>query len=319
MKLQIVLVLFAISGIMNISGSLYGQKNLIRTTINEIPFCDFGYYKLVFDDEFSGDQLDTSKWFSYFPYGQNSIKDSCDFCRTHGWPNVYKDENCVVKDGSLFLVTKEEKAEWFDKTYNYTTGAIFSKQIFNTYGKYEIRCRLPQGKQQWPSFWVFGWNTEIDVFEFTCKGTEKLEFSVHNWLSNNCSNDNPKKGAPCHSNRSGLEEFDTDFSKKFHTFSVEYEPHLIKFYIDDVMVRVVPKYYTLKKKPVYHCQVEPGEYLMDPSFPNYGEPVQVIANQAVCRKHKEKNLQFPNSMEVDYIRVFQKTVQNDLLPHDSRN
>lgn len=51
---------------------------------------------------------------------------------------------------------------------------------------------------------------------------------------------------------------------------------------------------------------------MEPSFPNYGEPVQVIAAQSICKKHKEKKPIFPNFMEVDYIRVYQKEVQNGL-------
>jgi len=51
---------------------------------------------------------------------------------------------------------------------------------------------------------------------------------------------------------------------------------------------------------------------MEPSFPNYGEPVQVIANQSQCRKHKEKKPVYPNYMEIDYIRVYQKEIQSGL-------
>jgi hypothetical protein len=87
---------------------------------------------------------------------------------------------------------------------------------------------------------------------------------------------------------------------------------MIKYYIDDIMVRYVPKYYDLKGRPVNTCNIKPGEYLMEPSFPNYGEPVQVIANQSQCRKHKEKKPVYPNYMEIDYIRVYQKEIQSGL-------
>nr|HMU04474.1 hypothetical protein [Saprospiraceae bacterium] len=81
---------------------------------------------------------------------------------------------------------------------------------------------------------------------------------------------------------------------------------------DDVMIRYVPKYYDLKGRPINSCQIKKGEYLMEPSFPNYGEHVQVIAAQSICKKHKEKKPIFPNFMEVDYIRVYQKDVQEGL-------
>jgi beta-glucanase (GH16 family) len=293
--------------------TVFSQKNLVKTVVETPTFCDMGYYKYVFGDEFDGTRLDTAKWYTYYPYGENTRKDSCAFCRTHVSANIYRDENCLVRDGRLWLKSDTSQAEWFGKPFSYTSGMVHSKQIFHTYGKYEIRCKLPKGKQQWPAFWIFGWNTEIDVFEFICRGPEKLEFSVHKWLTNYCDNDNPSKGKPCHSNQSKILDFDVDFSEDFHTFTMEYEPHLIKFYIDDVMVRVVPKYYNEKKKPLYHCPLKPGIYYTDPAFPIPGEPVQVIANQSVCRRHKEKNAVYPNYLEIDYIRVFQKTIQPDLV------
>lgn len=308
-KCRLVPIFFAVL----LAFSVHGQKNLVKTIIEKQPPCDHGYYKLVFGDEFDGDKLDTNKWLTYYPYGDNARKDSCSFCRTHVTANIYRDENCTVKDGLLLLKSDVERGEWFGKTYDYTSGLVHSRQIFNTYGKYEIRCKLPKGKQQWPAFWIFGWNTEIDVFEFICRGTEKVEFSVHKWLTTGCDNKKANKGGPCYSNQSKIVEFGTDFSEEFHTFSMEYEPHLIKFYIDDVMVRVVPKYYDAKKKPVYHCPLKPGVYYEDPAFPIPGEPVHVIANQSVCWKIREKNPVFPNYLEIDYIRVFQKTIQPDLV------
>lgn len=293
---------------------VHAQKTLVKTTVVDTPYYDAGYYTLVFGDEFAGAVLDTNKWYTYYPYGNNARKDSCDFCRTHATANVYQDTNVYVSNGILTLASHQQDIDWLGRSFSYTSGMINSKQVFTQFGKYEIRCKIPKGKQQWPAFWIFGWNTEIDVFEFTCRGPEKIEFSVHNWLSNACDNKNPSKDAPCYSNRSKFVDFGIDFSEAFHTFSIEYEPHLIKFYIDDVMVRVVPKYYDLRKNPIHFYPLPPGTYYVDPAFPIPGEPVQVIANQAICRKHKEKNPVFPNYMEIDYIRVFQKTIQPDLVP-----
>ncbi|MBC7885373.1 MAG: glycoside hydrolase family 16 protein [Saprospiraceae bacterium] len=294
----------------------FSQAKKVKIKVDQPIECVRTEYKLVFNDDFDGRELDTSKWYTYYPYGPASKPDSCAFCRTHVTANIYRDENAIVENGVLRLKSEKVKGTWFGKEYDYTSGLINSKQVFTTYGKYEIRCKLPKGKQQWPAFWIFGWNTEIDIFEFTCKGPDKLEFSIHNWLTNYCTNKNPSKGAPCYSSQSKLIDFGIDFSTSFHTFSVEYEPHMIKFYIDNIMVRYVPKYYDLKGRPVNSCYIKPGEYLMEPSFPNYGEPVSVIASQSVCKKHKEKKPVFPNDMEVDYIKVFQKDIQAGLSSID---
>jgi beta-glucanase (GH16 family) len=131
-------------------------------------------------------------------------------------------------------------------------------------------------------------------------------------LSSDCPNKNPKKGKPCYSSLSKIVDFDIDFSEEFHTFSVEYDAHMIKFYIDDIMIRYVPKYYDLKCRPINYCGLQPGTYMIDRSFPNYGEPVNVIANQAICTKHKEKKAIYPNYMKIDYIRVYQRQIQQGL-------
>jgi len=292
--------------------NIFSQAKKVKTELQQPITCEKSEYKLVFEDDFNGNHLDTTKWYTYYPYGPENKKDSCAFCRTHVLANIYKDENCILEDGILKLKSDREKGEWFGKTYDFTSALVHSKQIFNTYGKYEIRCKLPAGKQQWPAFWIFGWSTEIDIFEFICKGPQKIELSVHNWMSHDCKNKNAKKGLPCYSSQSKVVDFGIDFSKEFHTFSVEYEETMIKFYIDDIMIRYVPKYYDLKGRPINTCNIERGKYLVDPSFPNYGEPVSVIANQGICYKHKEKNPIYPNYMEVDYIRVYQKAIQNGL-------
>lgn len=290
------------------------QFKKLKVNVEQAESCSSEPYKLVFHDDFDGNVLDTAKWYTFYPYGPEKVKDSCAFCRTHVSANIYRDTNCIVNDGKLMLKSAKQKAEWFGKTYEYTSGMVHSKTKFTTYGKYEIRCKLPPGKQQWPAFWIFGWNTEIDIFEFICQGPKKPEFSIHKWITPTCPDrKRAAKGKPCYSSQTGIVNFGTDFSKDFHTFTVEYEPHMIKFYIDGIMIRYVPKYYDLKGRPINTCNIKSGEYLTEPSFPIYGEPVQVIANQSVCWKHKEKNPVYPNFMEIDYIKVYQKELQSGFI------
>lgn len=291
---------------------LAAQKKWPKVNLPAGNICQNEPYKLVFHDEFEGSALDTQKWITYYPYGPAEAPDSCAFCRTHVGNNIYRDSNVTLQNGLLMLKSDRQRGEWFGKTYDHTSGLVHSRQIFRTFGKYEIRCRLSEGRQQWPAFWIFGWNTEIDIFEFICGGPQILEFSIHKWQEEGCPNKNPQKGRPCFTSHSGRVNFGVDFSKDFHKFSVEYEPNMIKFYINDVMVRYVPRYYDLKGNPVTKCNIQAGEYRTDPAFPFDGQHVNLIANQLVCFKHKEKNPVFPNYMEVDYIRVYQKQIQSDL-------
>lgn len=289
------------------------QPHLQKIVIEEEINCIDEPYKMVFYDGFDKEELDVSAWYSYIPYGPEEALDSCSFCRTGGTVGVYKSENVSVKEGNLMLKMDSEKVEWFGETYDFSTAIVFSKQVYNTYGKYEARLKLPKGKQQWPAFWVFGWSTEIDIFEFICYGPNKPIFSLHSWVEEGCKNKkNLKKGRACYTNNSKHVDFGIDFSEDFHTFSVEYEPTMIKYYIDDIMVRFTPKYYDRKKRPITSCHIPPGKYYVDLAFPNRPEPVQVIVNQAACSVQREPNPIYPNYMEVDYVKVFQKQIQPGL-------
>ena len=118
----------------------FGQAKKVKVLIKEATTCQTAAYKMVFHDEFEVKTFDASKWFTYYPVGPASKLDSCDFCRTHVTANIYRDENCTIEDGKLFLKSDAVKGEWFGKAYDYTSGMVCSKQKFNTYGKYEIRC-----------------------------------------------------------------------------------------------------------------------------------------------------------------------------------
>lgn len=148
--------------------------------------CPTEPWKLVFYDEFNGQQLDRTKWYSYYPYAPGN-KDTCVFCRRHEQSNsqqIYKDENVVVSNGTLKLAIKKEPATWMGVTTQFTSGLINSVLSFSNYAKYEIRCKLPKGKGFWPAFWVFGGGTEIDIFETGGHEPNTIHSVVHRWMSN---------------------------------------------------------------------------------------------------------------------------------------
>lgn len=267
--------------------------------------CSSESWKLVFHDEFNGTSLDTSKWFTYYPYGDNQ-SDNCPFCRTHAdFSNqVYKDENLVVSNGFLKIITKKEDVEWMGKKKQHSSGMINSRQDFETFSRYEIRCKIPDGKGMWPAFWVFGWHTEIDVFEIG-KNKRKLNMTIHKW-----------DGAE------SIHETKTHRTKKlsddFHVYAVQYDPYFIRFSIDGKIVYTINRY-KLRRKYRKSCDLKEGEYKPIEAYPFDNEKVQVIASVAVGSDSAPRNYgkpnkrtKFPNTMEIDYIRVYQRDIQKDL-------
>jgi len=236
--------------------------------------CPTESWKLVFYDEFEGTELDESKWYTFFPYGPSSQPDQCAFCRTHTNADspdenqVYLDKNVTIKDGLLSLTAMDEKATWYGRTTDFTSGMIHSKQKFTNYSKYEIRCKIPKGSF-FPAFWAIGGNSEIDVFEMGYGNLDLFKVGIIKWDGNNGDNG------------TGAWIETTDLSNDFHVYSVEYAPFFIVFYLDYQEVYRIGRYLTLAGNPT-SCHIAPYSiYLENPPFPSTPASQQVIANLAI--------------------------------------
>ena len=100
------------------------------------PELDLTGYKLVWNDEFEGDALDTSKWAGH-----------C--CTIGGQPSevyeggYYSDSAIRVENGNLILSIRKEDGSDPKYPAGWYFGAIDSSPGFNsTYGYYEIRAKL---------------------------------------------------------------------------------------------------------------------------------------------------------------------------------
>ena len=279
-----------------------------------------GEWIMIFEDNFDGNELDNSKWFT--------CGDGWNCYRGVKELQYYKEANCIVNDGVVKLTAKEDPGNYdtweFDEEgngtvvplpFDYTSGWLQTKMKFE-YGFYEIRAKVPKGKSFWPAFWFYGCPIEIDVFEFDGKNTDLLKTNVIDW--GNCSNGDNEN---CNMNNSKT----TDFSEDYHKYSLEWDQYKLIFRIDGNIYRTSYKYYDYNGVAVQNKSgLAQGAYQKDKIFPD--NPAHLILNFALDRGpiyDLEGNLVqegsgygdgppdeftvFPSSFDIDYVRVWKYT------------
>lgn len=183
------------------------------------------------------------------------------------------------------------------ETVSYTSGRISTqnKQTF-TYGLYEVRAKVPAGQGYLPAFWlmandenVYGqWPRcgEIDCMEVMGQEPEKLYGTIH-------------YGNP-HSESQGTYVLDdSSFADDFHTFSCEWEPGKIRWYVDGKLYH---------EESDWHSTTEGQGTLTYPA--PFDQPFYIILNLAVGGSwvgNPDETTSFDNNPYViDYVRVYQK-------------
>ncbi|MCI9126567.1 MAG: glycoside hydrolase family 16 protein [Eubacterium sp.] len=183
-------------------------------------------YKLVWSDEFNGNELDTSIWNYNYGNGDNVA----------GWGNneleYYTDDkaNVKVQNGSLIITARAEKDE-NGKTTRYTSGRLnTSGKASFKYGKMEARIKIPSVKGLWPAFWMLGQNEpkgwpycgEIDILE-TWNTLQFAQGTVH-W-----ENELLKPG------RDTYNAFSTQMKDKtqWHIYGMNWDEKKIEFTLDN--------------------------------------------------------------------------------------
>ncbi|MBB1442112.1 family 16 glycosylhydrolase [Pseudoalteromonas sp. NZS71] len=187
-------------------------------------------WQMVWSDEFEGSAIDTNKW-NYelnCDGGGNNEKQ----CYTDS------EQNAFIADGVLNIVAlpAEEGAE-----KPYTSARLNTRYNADfTYGRFEVRAKLPSGQGSWPAFWmlptdeVYGtWprSGEIDVLESVNLKTPDedggIESSIHGTLHYG-------RAWPDNSYTGKEYKFpeDTNPADDFHTYAVEWQEGEIRWYVD---------------------------------------------------------------------------------------
>jgi len=258
-------------------------------------------WKLVWSDEFNGPDgsAPDPAWWTY-DVGVDG----------DGWGNheleyyTRRPENVVIQNGNLVITARRESFSGPADpaatgpesktvvTRDYTSARLKTQGLFSqAYGRFEARIQIPRGQGMWPAFWMLGadidkvhWpgSGEIDIMENIGKEPTKIHGSLHG----------PGPGG------SGTDDMTAvftlprggQFADAFHVFAVEWEPGVIRFYVDGTL------YFTATPKGMPHGT---GWVFDHPFF--------LLLNLAVGGDwpgSPDSSTQFPQQMLVDYVRVY---------------
>ena len=120
---------------------------------DENCFGDSIEYTLIWNDEFDGSgAIDPSKWFH-----QTQLPNGNSWFNNELQHYTNRLDNSYVSDGTLKIVAKKETYTDQGQTKEYTSARLNSKYAF-TYGKVEVKAKLPEGVGTWPAIWMLGQN-----------------------------------------------------------------------------------------------------------------------------------------------------------------
>lgn len=243
-------------------------------------------WTLVWNDEFNGwkgDTPDRSKWV---------IETGGD-----GWGNneleyyTNRVQNVQVNQGNLIIMAHHEGYSDSQGAFRgYTSARLKTQGKFSQrYGRFEARIKIPEGQGLWPAFWMLGddfgkvkWPIcgEIDIMENIGKEPGTVHGTIH---------------GPGYSGDKGIgSPYTLPDGKKladdFHVFAVEWEPQAIHFYVDD-------KLYATRTP----ADLPAGAKWV------FDHPFFIVLNLAVGGNwpgEPDVHTKFPQSMLVDYVRVY---------------
>ncbi len=245
------------------------EKKSTITPIKPAPL-DEDFTTLVWSDEFNTDGApDDTKWgydLGGGGYGNQELQ-----------YYTKRPENVIVKDGTL-------KINAFRENYMgnaFTSSRLLSKGKFAfTFGKVEIKAKLPAGVGTWPALWMLGSNIdtnpwpacgEIDIMEHLGRDLNNIYGTLH---------------YPGHFGGSadGSTKKISNATTAFHVYGLEWTSSLVKITVDGDVVHTVSNSGSLpfNKDFFFIINLAMGG--------NFSGPVDPSVNNA--------------TLEVDYIRVY---------------
>jgi beta-glucanase (GH16 family) len=208
-------------------GGMGGMGGLAGTagTAGATPMgarCPDATWRLTWGDDFdgaSGSAVDGSKW--AYDSGPNWYNGELQYYAS-GTDNASLDGN-----GNLVIEARKQTRE--GRQYTSARLKTEGKKTF-TYGRFEGRMKMPYGQGIWPAFWMLGGNSwpntgEIDIMEHLGREPSILYGTIHG----------PGYSGAAGPSASYTLPGNAKFADDFHVFAIEWEPNVIRWYIDDTL------------------------------------------------------------------------------------
>lgn len=247
-------------------------------------------WELVWEDEFDGFSINGNKWereVNARGGGNNELQ-------------YYTDRpvNSFIENGKLVIQALKETYTGPEGTREFTSARLrtFNKGDW-VYGRFDIRAKLPEGQGIWPAIWMLptdqvygGWaaSGEIDIMEMLGQKPNTVYGTLHyggEWPNNTSSG-------------TSFTLPEGTFSQDFHTFTLEWDTTAFRWYVDDSLYQTQTEWYTTNGK--YPAPFDQRFYL--------------ILNVAVGGNwpgSPDSTTIFPQRMEVEYVRVYQRISDNN--------
>jgi beta-glucanase (GH16 family) len=228
-------------------------------------------FKLTWHDEFTGTRLDSSKWYAINNQG-GSQQQIC--CLGYSYSSLISPEQLRVHDGMLTITTERNTTGGAA----YRTGAITTETQSDTptfaftYGRIDVRAKLPAGRGVWPAIWLLTSpataqvSYEIDMMEMLGQDPHTLYEVVHHGNGREyCTSPGP------------------NYSQGFHIFTLDWEPGKLTWSIDGQQLCTATRY--VPQQPMYlilNTALSSG---------SWGEAVN-------------SSTPLPQTFDIDYVRVY---------------
>ncbi len=244
-------------------------------------------WNLAWSDEFKDRELSTKKW-------NVLIREQS----KHNERQYYLPDEVYIENGWLRLRSRVREYG----SQRYTSGRVDTSGKFApVYGRFEIRARLPRGKGLWPAHWLYPqnrnwameqlmaravecgrersipeerpWYTEIDIMEFLGHEPSIVYGTFHYSTFDG-------QGRRSFGKTNG----DVDYTKDFHLYVLEWEPHVMCWFVDGEMIHST-------NQGIPHT------------------PPYLILNTAIGGNwpgDPDDTTVFPQYHDIDYVRVYQR-------------
>ncbi len=241
-------------------------------------------WNLVWSDEFEQAGLpDSKKWDYEVGFIRNNEKQ---------FYTKERLENARIEDGMLIIESRKEAYEGAE----YTSASLHTANTVTwTYGRIEVKAKLPTGKGTWPAIWMLGTHIkkvgwpkcgEIDIMENVGYDPDIIHANIHTEKYNHM------KGT----NKGDKITIAKPFAD-FHVYAIEWSADRIDFFVDQ------NKYFTYKNEG-------DGET----SWP-FDQTFYLILNTAIGGtwggQEGIDDTIFPQKYFIDYVRVYQQAAKAD--------